>query len=345
LSSKRRRPFNLPLIDEAETSALTENSVSGGRSYSGRLDQSGESVAFRARDLPLTIDQVRKDDMNMFVNRDDEDKFVVSLHFPVTHGRARQFKITAWIRESVHRDSRGVLRVDEERQFDDQALADFEQISVNFIMAALPALRNSAYFLSRLKPEHALPIEPEERAEYRDDGLKEYIVNVDGWPLTRRRFRLHDVVRLFPGHVTRDVESGYLVRVDTLEPHEIADGTLFGQIIAAYRKNRAEDLSWRRPPPTDPGLLATTEGRKVREQIVAAFAEIVDAMFPPLPGAPIKVAERTALLSEYEILKAKHSDQPGRAKRELMAKYGLSLTALEKKLTRARAERRRSGGG
>ena len=83
----------------------------------------------------------------------------------------------------------------------------------------------------------------------------------------------------------------------------------------------------------------------VREEIVEAFAKIVDKMFPPLPGAPTKVAERKALLAEYEILKAKYSNEPGRAKREMMAKYGLSLPALEKRLTRARAERRRSDGG
>ena len=347
MSGKRRSPFNFPLIDEAETSALAENHPLGGRTWMGRLDQADESIAFRLRDLPLTIDQVRKDDMQMFVNRDEEDKFVVSLHFPVTHERARQVKIVAWIREFVRKSENGTLRVDEGREFDDQALADFEQISVNFIMAALPVLRKSAYSLSRLKLKRAIPKEPELGVSVvGKDGLKEYIVNVPGWPLTRPRFSLYDVVRLKPERVARDVESGYLVRVDDLAPSEIADGTLFGKIIAAYRESRSANLAARRPSPTNAGkFLATTEGRKVREEIIEAFAKIVDKMFPPLPGAPNKVAERKALLAEYEILKANYSNEPGRAKREMMAKYGLSLSALEKKLTRARAERRRSDGG
>lgn len=244
--------------------------------------------------------------MQMFVNRDEEDKFVASLHFPATHGRARQVKIVAWIREFVRKDAAGVLRVDDERQFDDQALADFAQISVNFITAALPVLRKSAYLLSRLKLERAISNEPEpdHSADSNDadldDGLKEYIVNVDGWPLTRRRFKLYDVVRLYPGHVTRDVESGYLVRVDDLAPSEIADGTLFGKIIAAYRKSRAEDLAVRRPPPTDTEtFLATSDGRKARKEIVKAFKDIADWLFPSKPGAGLArtPAEKSALIA------------------------------------------------
>lgn len=241
----------------------------------------------------------------MFVNRDEERQLVASFHFPAASGRSRQIKITASILEFFRdRDDSGsgLLRVDEERVFDDQALVDFEKICVNFMLAALPELRKSAYLLSRLNPQRAISDEAvsSDSAADKDDGLKEYIVNVGGWPRTRPRFRMHDVVRLYPGHVKRDVDAGYLVRVDELKPNETAEGTSFGQIIAAYRKSR-EVLTRRRPVPTDMGtLLGTSEGRKIRDQLAEAFAGIAAKLFPPPVGRPpaLSAEAREALIAE-----------------------------------------------
>jgi hypothetical protein len=86
--------------------------------------------------------------------------------------------------------------------------------------------------------------------------------------------------------------------------------------------------------------------RGLRSKIMALRSATPDlkvlSIQPPI-GRPREDAERREFLLEYEKRKAAES-KPGDAKREMMAQYGLSLGALDTKLRRARAERRRDGG-
>ena len=260
MSGKRRRPSKQPLVDEFQAEK------SGGLNWIGRVGSLEESIAFYLSDGLFGVEQVRKDYAKIFPNRNEashvrpeEEQFVASFQFPATRGTVRRVKIVAPIRDFVvKRGDSGLLKDDKERVFSEQAHVDFEQLCVDFMRNAIPALRQSAYLLSSLNNQH------------------------------------------------------------------LASGQ-------------------QRPKPTDrEAFLATTEGRKMRERIVEAFAEIVDKIFPPLPGRPLEVAKSLALLSEYENLKAKYSGERGRAKREMMTRHEFpSLQALEKKLTRARAIRRR----
>jgi hypothetical protein len=85
--------------------------------------------------------------------------------------------------------------------------------------------------------------------------------------------------------------------------------------------------------------------RSVRTKIIAERSKtpgLKVLSLQPLKGRPREDAERREFLLEYEARKAAQSE-PGGAKREMMTRYGLSPGALEKKLTRARADRRRDG--
>lgn len=267
-------------------------------------------MGFHLHDVLVEINQVRLDDLQMFVGRDEEDALVVSMHFPQTNGVARQVKIAADIREFNRSD--GVRDV---RVFDEQALIDFEQLLTNFIVAALPVLRQSAYLLSQAKCDRPSPPQPKPKPPKWRDGKEDFIVNSGGgWPIQRPRFRLHDVVRLDPGQVMRDVDSGYLVRVNSLPQSDMAIGTAFGNAIAACKERRErEALNRKVRTPTDvDALFATSDGRKLREHIVATFEKIVDDMFPARrgPGLARTNAETAALVAELRdkcnFLRAEH---------------------------------------
>jgi len=273
----------------------------------------------------LTREQLRLDLQQVFVARDEEESLVAAFHFP-SRGRARQVKFRFRIRESLLKymlDSaeegwdvaESLARLaggyrslsDDERRFLDQALVDFEQLCVNFMYAALPRLLKSAALLTRLalaQPRSgASPraISSPDEVNERDD-FEEYIVNISsGWPLLRTRFKCFDVLRLPPDHAKRDVDAGYLVPISEVERHPDRFGEPYLEAIAAYRKRREEEAraTVARPAPTDSEtLLATSEGRKTRDQILAALARIAEDVFPSGPGRPLaRTEEETAALA------------------------------------------------
>lgn len=274
-----------------------------GRSWQGLLEPVGEKLGFSAHDFLFTIEEVRADDAQMFVNRSEEDRFVASFHFPPTSGKARQIKIVVPIRDFIKETAPGSLQVDTEKSLDEQALINFEQICFNFMLAVLPVLRKSAYLLSQLNPqrESAAAVSDESLSDH--DDREEYIVNVSsGWPLARPRFRLFDVVRLHSAIAHHDVQKGYLVRVKDVENNIGGKGAEYRAAIAAHRAASSEEAHARlRPKPTDlETFLATSEGRKFREQIVADIATVANIVFPPTPGRPLARSEEetTALAAE-----------------------------------------------
>lgn len=295
-SKERRRPFNLGLIGEAEA-----YSSPPGRNWSGSLDKAGQDIGFFLQEFLLTDEQVRKDEMQMFVNRAEEDKFIAALHFPAVGGKARQVKIVAAIKQGIVEDTdTGVLRADATHALDEQALVDFEQICVNFLTIGLPILRKSAYWLSRLNPERLIEREMV-TTDSAADGGEDYIVNRDkGWPVHRPRFNLFDVVRLEPSAATRAVDAGYLVPAKDVNDGVGGWGEEYRAAINAHRAALENPVA-RRPTPTRTlTFIDTSEGRKVRDRIVKAFAEIADRLFPASPGRALARTreEKAALIDE-----------------------------------------------
>src|SRR5947209_1295834 len=97
MSAKRRRPLNVPLIDETEPSS----SGPAHRSWGGVLGAPEEQMVFRLHDVLIGLEQVRMDDLQMFVGMGDEDEFVAAFHFPEAGGIARQIKIVADLFEFI----------------------------------------------------------------------------------------------------------------------------------------------------------------------------------------------------------------------------------------------------
>lgn len=322
-SGSRRRPVRLNLIGLADAVTTLH---SGQARHIVDMDQ---GVAQTVYDYLLTREQLRLDLQQVFVNRKEEEDAVVALHFP-SEGRSRQIKFRLSLKQELLlmanqlppgdarlADAYAALALGRraptpaESRFQEQGLVDFEQLCANFFYAALPALVKCAALLARLNlarrvndvaTQPAMPGETQEPEE--PDGFEEFIVNRDkGWPVLRERFRLHDIVRLPPEHAKRDVDAGYLMPLKKAESNLATWGSEFGEAIAAYRERRraAAEATLRRPTPTDTeALLATSDGRKTREQIIAALEGIAADVFPPSQGRPLArtTDERTALVAE-----------------------------------------------
>jgi hypothetical protein len=290
----RKRPLNLPLTEPTEpgqTSFLT-------------LNQQLHAAEVWVHDRTLTRDEVRADELQMFVSRLEEDFLVIaSLHFPFVRGRARQFKFTLPIVHQL-RTAAGVTTVSDGAVVE-QAIVDLEQLCKNFVSVALPALGRCALMLARSNPNPAPPIPEDGKApKSEDDGREEFIVRRDqGWPARRPRYKHRDVVRLEPSEATTGVDSGYLIPAKAVD-----DGTRLvepedREALRTYRSRRAADaLAARyRPSPTDTeAFMTSSEGAKVQQQIVKEFKEVADRLFPRSPGRKLALTptEKQALLAE-----------------------------------------------
>jgi hypothetical protein len=265
-------------------------------------------------DVLLNTDEVRLDEEQMFVRRDEEGSFVASFHFPM-RGKARQFKYVVPIRSLLlqalrksperfgYDDLRAITASEPERvppsekesEFVENALADFEQLVANFMYAALPVLTKSAVILRRLNRKQPPPgssANPTEQPSARVDRSLEFIVNrSDGWPVLRPRFRLHDVVRLHPDYARKDVDAGYLVPAADVERNTVAWGPEYREALAKFRQQLTSEEAGAktRPAPTDAGvvLAMTSEGRKARKRITSDIARMADeVLFPRTIGRP-----------------------------------------------------------
>lgn len=322
-SPRRRGGLRVDLIDRAAAAKTVHSGDAVRITYVPDADDEDVSTQTIVNFL-LTAEQRRLDLSQVFVGRDEEDDLVVAIHFPAK-GRTRQVKFRVPIRNlltakfqktsgNIIVDTVQRLRLthgvrgmtDEEHQFLDQALVDFEQLYANFTYAAIPLLANAAALLTRLTLRHQAqpPREdetlPTEEIEERY-GFDEYIVNRDqGWPMFRPRFKLHDIVRMPAEHAKRDVEAGYLFPVKAAEENAATWGSEYTGVIAEYRQRRAaeDEATKRRPKATDmEAMLATTEGRKTREEIVRVLSRIIEVLFPAPKGRPpARTAEETQLL-------------------------------------------------
>jgi len=290
---ERRRPLNIPLTKPTEQ----------GKTWHLALSKP-TAADLSVHNRLMTRDEVRSDDLQMFVSRLEEDFLVVaSFHFPFVRGRARQFKFTVPIVYQLRTEAEVEQVVD--GPLVEQAVVDFEQLCMNFMSAAFPVLRTCALMLARSNPNPAPPM-PDETpvSEPPDDGREEFIVNVSGgWPTARPRYNLHDVVRLAPGNAKPDVDSGYLVRAKDAEANITAWGAEYREALATYRARRAAEAlaAQYRPAPTDAeAFLRSAEGASVREQIVNAFKDIADRLFPASPGPKLTrtPAKKAALVEE-----------------------------------------------
>ena len=279
----RRKPVKVPLILPGE-----EESIFGGRGWllSHEDEAEGTRTQIVVHDQLMTEQEVRADERQMFVTRREEDSLVMAAHFPKVSGRTRQIKIAIDLRSLADADARrlGDAIGGNAEQLSEQVLVDFEQLFLNFMIAALPVLRKSAGLLARLNPNARLAKTGSKGTpKSRNDGRKDYVVNVsNGWPLTRPRFALFDVVRLDPAAAQRDVDAGYLVPA-TDERRE------YREAVAAHRSKMDADnaAANNRPRVTDAvTFLATTTGRAIRDEIVGAIAGIADQVFPAVAGRP-----------------------------------------------------------